>query len=94
MSDYQPRPNTGSLINNYNKKSENHADFQGSLYVDKDLLIELIKNRTDQLIEIKLGGWKKLDKNGKPMVSIQVDTWKPRERQDAPVNKEKDPWDQ
>ena len=91
MNEFQPRPNTGSLINNYQKKSENQADFKGSLFVDKDLLIELIKNRNDQLIEIKLGGWKKADKNGKPMVSMQVDTWKPQERQDAPP--QKDPWD-
>jgi len=36
---------------------------------------------------------KKLDKNGKPCVSLQIDTWKPQERQDAPVQ-QKDPWDQ
>ena len=91
-STYQPRANAGNLINNYQKKQENHADFKGSVYIDKDLLIELVKNRTSELVEIKLAGWKKLDKNGKPCVSLQIDTWKPQERQDAPAQ-EKDPWD-
>lgn len=89
---YQPRANAGNLINNYNKKAENHADFKGSIYIDKDMLIELVKNRTSELIEIKLGGWKKLDKNGKPCVSLQVDTWKPKEKQID--QQQKDPWEQ
>ena len=93
-STYQPRVNSGTLINNYNKTAETHADFKGSIYIDKDLLIELVKNRTSELIEVKLAGWKKLDKNGKPCVSLQVDTWKPQERQDAPEQSQKDPWEQ
>jgi hypothetical protein len=92
MSDFQPRPNAGSLGNNYQKKSEAHPDFKGSVFIEKDYLIDLIKNRTDVLVEIKLSGWKKQDKNGKPFVSVQVDTFVPKERQDAAPTEEKDPW--
>ena len=55
------------------------------------MLIELVANRTSELIEIKLDGWKGVDKNGSPYVNVKVDTWKPKERNDAPTQ-EKDPW--
>lgn len=89
MNEYVPKPNTGVLFNNNYKKHDKAPDFKGSIKIDKDLLIELVKNRTSELIEIKLDGWKKLDKNGKPMVSLSVDTYKKPEAQD-----QKDPWDQ
>lgn len=89
MSDFQPRPNSGALFNNNYKKHEKAPDFKGSVFLDKDMLIELVKNRTSELIEVKLDGWKKLDKNGKHMVSVSVDTYKKPEEQQS---LEQDPW--
>ena len=87
MSDYQQKPNKGSMFLNKWKKSDNHPDFKGAVYIDKDMLIELVKNRTSELIEIKLDAWKKATKDGKPWLSLSVDTYKKQESQ------EKDPWD-
>ena len=87
MNDFVQKLNVGFLFNNNYKKHEKAPDFKGSVLIDKDLLVELVKNRTSDLVEIKLDGWKKLDKNGKPMVSLSVDTYKKPEAQE-----EKDPW--
>lgn len=87
MSDFQQRPNKGSMFPNKWKKNDNHPDFKGSVFIDKDLLIELVKNRTSELIEVKLDAWKKVDKNGNPWLSMSVDTYKKQE-----TTEEKDPW--
>ena len=52
MSDFQQRPNSGTLWTNKFKKHEKASDFKGSIHIDKDMLIELVKNRTSELIEI------------------------------------------
>ena len=88
MSDYQAKPNTGSMFLSKNKKHEKAPDFYGSISIDKDLLIELVKNRTSELIEIKLDAWKKTTKNGDPWLSMSVNTWKATEQK----TEEKDPW--
>ena len=88
MSDFQVKPNTGSMFLSKNKKHEKAPDFYGSISIDKDLLIELVKNRTSELIEIKLDAWKKTTKNGDPWLSMSINTWKPTEQK----TEEKDPW--
>lgn len=88
MSDYVQKPNMGSMFLSKSKKSEKAPDFYGSIHIDKDLLIELVKNRNSELIEIKLSAWKKATKDNKPWLSLAVDTYKKQETQ------EKDPWDQ
>ena len=87
MNDFVQKPNMGSMFLSKNKKSEKAPDFYGSIKIDKDLLIELVKNRTSELIEVKLSAWKKVTKNGDPWLSLAVDTFK---REAAPA---KDPWD-
>ena len=88
MNDFVQKPNKGSMFLNKWKKGDNHPDFKGSVYINKDLLIELVKNRNNELIEIKLDAWKKATKDGKPWLSMSVDTYKKQEAT------EKDPWDQ
>ena len=82
MNDYVQKPNTGKLMPSKEKKHEKSPDFWGSIYVDKDLLIELIKNSTD-LVEIKLDSWKNVSAAGNHYLSIKINTFKPQE---------KDPW--
>jgi hypothetical protein len=88
MNDFVQKPNKGSMFLNKWKKGDNHPDFKGSVFIDKDMLIELVKNRNSELIEIKLDAWKKSTKDGKPWLSMSVDTYKKQEATD------KDPWDQ
>jgi hypothetical protein len=88
MNEFVQKPNKGSMFLNKWKKGDNHPDFKGSVYIDKDMLIELVKNRNNELIEIKLDAWKKSTKDGKPWLSMSVDTYKKQE------STEKDPWDQ
>ena len=88
MNDFVQKPNMGSMFLSKNKKTEKSPDFYGSIHIDKDLLIELVKNRSSELIEVKLSAWKKATKNGDPWLSLAVDTFKKQETQ------QKDPWDQ
>ena len=88
MNDFVQKPNMGSMFLSKNKKHDKAPDFYGSISIDKDLLIELVKNRNSELIEVKLSAWKRATKNGDPWLSLAVDTFK---REAAPA---KDPWDQ
>jgi len=88
MSDFQQLPNTGSLKVSTNKTHPKSPDFWGSIAIDKDLLIELVKNRTSELIEIKLSAWKKVSAAGNHYLSLSIDTYKKPEQQ----TQEKDPW--
>ena len=87
MNDFVQKPNKGSMFLNKWKKGDSHPDFKGTIYVDKDLLVDMIKNRNSELIEIKIDAWKKATKDGKPWLSLSVDTYK---KEQAP---EKDPWE-
>ena len=87
MNDFVQKPNMGSMFLSKQKKTEKSPDFYGSIHIDKDLLIEMVKNRNSELIEIKLSAWKKATKNGDPWLSLAVDTFK---REAAPA---KDPWE-
>lgn len=91
MSDFQTKPNTGSMFLSKQKKHDKAPDFYGSISIEPALLIELAKSRNSELVEIKLDAWKGTTKNGDPWLSLKVNTWKPQERQDAPT--EKDPWE-
>ena len=87
MSGYTQKPNKGSIFVNKYKKHDKAPDFRGSVHIDKDYLIDLIKNRNSELIEIKLSAWKKATKNGDPWLSLAVDTFKREQK-----TEEKDPW--
>lgn len=87
MNDFVQKPNMGSMFLSKQKKTEKSPDFYGSIHIDKDLLIELVKNRNSELIEIKLSAWKKATKNGDPWLSLAVDTFKREQK-----TEEKDPW--
>lgn len=89
MSDFQQMPNKGSMFVNKYKKHEKAPDFKGSIHIDKDMLIDLVKNRTSELIEIKLDAWKLVTRSNEPWLSLSVDTYK---KQEQPKTGEKDPW--
>ena len=90
MNDMVQRPNTGRLMVNNDKKHDKSPDFWGSVHIDKDMLIELVKNRTSDLIEIKISAWKNVSAAGNHYLGLTVSP----PMQQAPIAKkeEKDPW--
>lgn len=85
---YTQAPNAGRLMPSQEKKHEKSPDFWGSVFIDKDLLIELVKNRTSELVEVKLSGWKQTSKAGNHYLSLKINTGAPQ----AAKTEEKDPW--
>jgi len=70
---YEPKPNTGSLFANKEKKSPQSPDYQGDILVDVSKL-EVVNG----VAKIKLAGWKKTSAKGLVYLSLSVDTFKPK----------------
>lgn len=68
MSNYVPRPNSGTLWPN-NKRAENHPDVRGDAFLDRKLLQSLLRNSDDELIKVQVSGWAKIIA-GKECVSL------------------------
>lgn len=85
-------PNSGLLCTSTQKFNERSPDMFGDLTVEKDLLLSLINEASgSSSVKIKLDGWRRKDKNGNPMVSIKVNTFK---KSAEPIKTNaKDPWD-
>jgi len=88
-------PNKGSLFPSTVRKSDKSPDFFGSIKVDRSYLRDLMDKHTEDLIEIKLSGWKRESKTGNRFLSLAVDTYVKPEGATAPVIKsqQKDPWE-
>jgi hypothetical protein len=54
---YQPKPNTGSLWPNKDRSSASSPNARGSIFIDRDLLKELMQNSDSQLIEMEVSAW-------------------------------------
>jgi hypothetical protein len=65
MSDYQAKPDTGSMFATQTKKTPKSPDYFGSIAVN--------------LKDIKISGWKKVAKNGKTFLSFAVDRYVPKQ---------------
>jgi uncharacterized protein (DUF736 family) len=74
---YEPKPNTGSLFANKEKKSPQSPDYQGDILVDVSTL-EVVNG----VAKIKLAGWKKTSAKGLVYLSLSVDTFKPKAAQE------------
>jgi len=70
---YEPKPNTGSLFANKEKKSPQSPDYQGDILVDVSTL-EVVNG----VAKVKLAGWKKTSAKGLVYLSLSVDTFKPK----------------
>jgi hypothetical protein len=83
-------PNTGALWTSKNRRNEKAPDMNGNIEIEKDLLLSMIEEAAGQTsVKIKLDGWRKKDKDGNPMVSMKVNTYK----KPAESFSGKDPWD-
>jgi len=86
-------PNKGSLFPSTVRKSEKSPDFFGSIKVDRSYLRDLMDKHAEDLIEIKLSGWKRESKTGNRFLSLAVDTYVKPEGAPVPKSQEKDPWE-
>jgi hypothetical protein len=88
-------PNRGTLWTSKNKKTEKSPDMYGSIAIEREYLMQLIREQDgDPLVEVKIDGWRERDKDGNPKVAMKVNTWKPDGQQaPKPQSDEKDPWD-
>lgn len=75
---YTPKPNTGSLFANKEKKSPQSPDYQGDILVDVSTL-EVVNG----VAKVKLAGWKKTSASGLVYLSLSVDTFKPQSKTEA-----------
>jgi hypothetical protein len=79
MSNFIPRPNTGTLWPN-RKATQNHPDMRGDVFIDRKFLEGLLKKSDDELVKVQVAGWHKVIA-GKDCMSLQVS--EPYERQES-----------
>jgi hypothetical protein len=78
MSDYEAKPDTGSLFATQSKKTPKSPDYWGTIAINmKDLTNVKTENG---LTVVKLSGWKKVAKNGKTYLSLAVDRYVPQQQ--------------
>lgn len=58
MSEYIPKPNTGTLFPNSRKEEERHPDMTGNIFLSKDLVKERLEaTEGDELVQISISAW-------------------------------------
>jgi len=78
MSDYEAKPDTGSLFATQSKKTPKSPDYWGTIAINmKDLTNVKTENG---LTVVKLSGWKKVAKNGKTYLSLAIDRYVPQQQ--------------
>lgn len=70
MSEYTPRPNSGTLWPNDRKANDNHPDVRGDLFIDRQFIEQLLKKDGD-LIKVQVSGWAKRSAS-KEYVSLSI----------------------
>jgi uncharacterized protein (DUF736 family) len=90
MAQYEARPNTGVLFNNETKKAENHPDLRGSVDIDRNLLIDLLKKHQTGAIKIAIAAWRKESQNGNKFLSLSASEPYEKPAGAAPA---KNPWE-
>jgi uncharacterized protein (DUF736 family) len=76
---YEPKPNTGSLFANKEKKSPKSPDYQGDILIDLATL-----EASKGVVKVRIAGWKKQSASGMTYLSLAVDTFKPKTAQEQP----------
>lgn len=90
---YEQKPNSGTLWHQTEKKKETAPDFTGSVFFDRDYLLQVLE-AGEILVEIKFSGWRKkisTQKGDRNVLNLNVDTY--NKSAPAPKSTEKDPWD-
>lgn len=71
MSNYIPKPNTGTLWPNDRKASPNHPDVRGDVHMDRAFLLDMINKSEGDVVKLQISGWEKVIA-GKNCVSLSV----------------------
>jgi len=71
MAGYVPKPNSGTLWPNEYKKTENHPDVRGDLYLDLSMLKTEWANAENNMLKVSISGWSK-EIAGKQVLSISA----------------------
>ena len=69
---FEQKPNTGAMFRNVQKKSDNHPDMRGDVYLDKTFLINMMDKSKGGLVKIALSGWSKESAAGKKYLSLSA----------------------
>ena len=78
MSDYQAKPDTGSMFATQTKKTPKSPDYFGTIHLNMKDLTNI--KTEDGLTVVKISGWKKVAKNGKTFLSLAVDRFVPQQQ--------------
>ena len=60
MSNFVPKPNTGTLWPNDRKNAPNHPDMRGDLALDRTFLQDMIDKSDGGLVKIQISAWDKV----------------------------------
>jgi len=71
MSNFVPKPNSGTLWPNDRKTASNQPDMKGDAVIDRTLLQDLIDKSEGDLVKIQIAGWEKVI-GGKNCLSLSV----------------------
>ena len=71
MATFDQKPNSGAMFANEQKKTENHPDWRGDVYLDKTFLIEQMDQANGPLVKVALSAWAMTAKSsGKKYLSL------------------------
>lgn len=70
---YTPKPNTGTMFQNNYKKSDNHPDLKGDLFLDRAFLKSMLNDTEGDLIKFSISAWNsQSQKTGTEYISMSV----------------------
>lgn len=59
MSNYIPKPNTGTLWPNFKKTADNQPDMRGEVFIDRLFLQDMCDKTHGDLVKLQIAGWHK-----------------------------------
>jgi hypothetical protein len=77
QSQYQELPNSGKLFNSKNKVHPKSPDMDGTIKIEKSLLVELMNEQQGNDVTIKLSAWRGNGPVAGEYLSLKVNTFKP-----------------
>lgn len=60
MSNFVPKPNSGTLWPNDRKNAPNHPDMRGDVFLDRTFLQDMIDKSEGDLVKIQISAWDKV----------------------------------
>lgn len=81
---YTPKPNTGTMFQNTYKKSDNHPDMKGDLFLDRSFLRSMLDETEGDIVKLSVSAWNaQSQRTGTEYISMSVS--KPYVKQASPM---------